>query len=71
MNMKHQAEVGKQKLEVAKLDILISACDNTLKQQDIRMSELMLKSKKYDKFQAMDCKAKLQNCAYMDQVETQ
>ena len=43
LNVKHRTEVGKKKLEVAKLDILISARDNTLKQQDIRMSELLLK----------------------------
>jgi hypothetical protein len=38
----HQADVGKWKLELAKLGILISARDNTLKQQDIRISEFNL-----------------------------
>ena len=50
LNVKHQAEVGKEKLEVAKLGILISACDSSLKQQDIRISELLLKSKNMTSF---------------------
>ena len=45
LNVKHQAEVGKEKLEVAKLGILISARNSALKQQDIRISELLLNSK--------------------------
>ena len=69
LNVKHQAEVGKGKLELAKLGILVSARDGTLKQQEIRISELLLKSKKYDEFQAMDCKSKLMNQAYMDRAE--
>ena len=33
------------------------------------MAELLLKSKKYDEFQAMGTQANLQNRAYLDRIE--
>ena len=69
VNVNHQAELGKLKLEVTRLGIVISARDSSIKQQDVNLAELVLKSKKYDEFQAMGTKANLQNRAYLDRIE--